>query len=95
MKTVTISDFQKNLLEYLKISTPLVITQHGKTVALWLPVPRRKTEAEWAEFDRAAARVDEFVAELDGMTEEEIVEDFKRWRTGHKRPTEEEKTALL
>jgi antitoxin (DNA-binding transcriptional repressor) of toxin-antitoxin stability system len=84
METVGIREFQENLSGYLEGSTPLAITRHGETIGFFLPAPRKKTEEEWAEFDRAAAGVDQIVAEA-GLSEEEIVEDFKKWRAWQKR----------
>ena len=65
-------------------SAPVAITRHGETLGFYLPAPRKRTEQEWAEFDRAATRMDELMAEI-GMSEEELVEDFKRWRALQKR----------
>lgn len=84
MQTVGIREFRENLAGYLEGSTPVAITRHGETIGFFLPAPHKKTEEEWAEFDRTAARVDQVVAEL-GLTEEEIVQDFKRWRASQKR----------
>lgn len=84
METVGIREFRENLAGYLEGAVPVAITRHGETIGFFLPVPPKKTEEEWAKFDRAAARVDQFVAEL-GMTEDEILEDFKKWRAAQKR----------
>ena len=79
METVGIREFRENLSGYLAGSAPIAITRHGETLGFFLPVPPRRTEEEWAEFDRAAVRTDELMAGI-GMSEEELVEDYKQWR---------------
>lgn len=79
METVGIREFREKLAEYLESSAPVAITRHGETIGFYLPVRRKRTEAEWAEFDRAAARLDKMLAAR-GVTEEELVEEFKRLR---------------
>ena len=84
METVGIREFREKLADYVDRSAPVAITRHGETLGFYLPAPRKRTEQEWAEFDRAATRMDELMAEI-GMSEEELVEDFKRWRASQKR----------
>jgi antitoxin (DNA-binding transcriptional repressor) of toxin-antitoxin stability system len=83
METVGIREFRKNLAGYLESSAPVAITRHGETIGFFLPAPPKRTEEQWAEFDRAAARLDQMIAET-GLSEEEFVEDFKRWRASEK-----------
>ena len=84
METVGIREFRENLSDYLESSAPVAITRHGETVAFLLPAAPKRTEAEWAEFDRAALRLDEMMADT-GLSEEELIEDFKKWRVTQKR----------
>jgi prevent-host-death family protein len=84
METVGIREFRENLSGYLENSAPVAITKHGETVAFLLPAAPRMTEAEWAEFDRRTRRADEIMAEI-GLSEEELVEDFQKWRASQKR----------
>lgn len=84
METVGIREFRENLSGYLEGGSPVAITRHGETLGFFLPAPRKRTEREWAELDRTAARMDELMTEI-GMSEEELVEDFKRWRASQKR----------
>lgn len=79
MDTVGIREFRENLSGYLDESAPVAITRHGETIGFYLPVAPKRTEQEWAEFDRAAARLDRMLAET-GLSEEELIEDFKKWR---------------
>jgi len=74
---VGIREFRDNLASYLLQSeTPVAITRHGETVGFYLPVRRRRTEAEKEAFTEAAARVDKMMAEL-GITEEDIAKDLE------------------
>jgi hypothetical protein len=84
IEAVGIREFREKLSAYLESRTPIAITRHGEIIGFFLPSPRKRTEREWAEFDRAAARLDQIIAET-GLSEEEIVEDFKKWRASQKR----------
>jgi PHD/YefM family antitoxin component YafN of YafNO toxin-antitoxin module len=82
METVKIGirEFREKLATYvLGAEAPLAITRHGDTIGYFLPARRKRTDAERAAFREAAARVQEDMAAA-GITEDEIMEDFKRWR---------------
>jgi prevent-host-death family protein len=77
---VGIREFRENLANYLLQSDkPVVITRHGDTVGYYLPARRRRSEAERAQLKEAAARLQEMLI-AEGISEDEIIEDFKRWR---------------
>jgi prevent-host-death family protein len=77
---VGIREFRENLANYLLQSDkPVVITRHGDTVGYYLPARRRRSEAERAQLKEAAARLQEMLLG-EGITEDEIIADFKRWR---------------
>ena len=79
---VGIREFREKLANYLLQSDkPVVITRHGDTVGYYLPARRRRSEAERAELKEAAARLQEMLI-AEGITEDEIIADFKRWRAG-------------
>jgi antitoxin (DNA-binding transcriptional repressor) of toxin-antitoxin stability system len=78
--TVGIREFRENLSTYLLESqSPVAITRHGDTIGFFIPAPRKRTEAERAALRDAAARWQKMLDE-EGITEEEIVADFKEWR---------------
>lgn len=79
METVGIREFRENLASYLESSAPLAITRHGATVAFFLPVAHKRTDEEKAALYQAAAQVREMLASK-GITEDEIVEEFKQLR---------------
>ncbi len=82
---VGIREFRENLATYLLESdAPVAITRHGDTVGYFIPTRRKRSEEERAALKEAAARLDALLAEK-GVTEDELVADFKRWRAGKRR----------
>ena len=79
-QSVGIREFRDNLATYLLESDkPLAITRHGDTIGYYLPTRRKRTEAEKAALDALHARIQQEMAEV-GVTEDEIIEDFQRFR---------------
>jgi PHD/YefM family antitoxin component YafN of YafNO toxin-antitoxin module len=77
---VGIREFRENLANYLLQSDkPVAITRHGDTVGYYLPARRKRSDAERAQLKEAAARLQEMLLG-EGITEDEIIADFKRWR---------------
>jgi antitoxin (DNA-binding transcriptional repressor) of toxin-antitoxin stability system len=82
METVKIGmrEFRSKLAQYLlEADTPIAITRHGETVGFFIPARPKRAEAEKAALQDAAERFDRLLAES-GVTEEELVADFKTWR---------------
>ena len=78
--TVGIREFRENLAAYLLESdTPVAITRHGDTVGYYIPARRKRTEEERAALEEAAKRLADVLA-AKGLTEDELVADFKKWR---------------
>jgi len=83
--TVGIREFRENLAAYLLESdAPVTITRHGDTIGYFIPARRKRSEAERAALKEAAAQLDALLA-AKGVTEDELVADFKRWRAGKHR----------
>ncbi|MGO9274639.1 MAG: prevent-host-death protein [Terriglobia bacterium] len=79
---VGIREFRENLASYLlQNKKPVAITRHGDTVGYYLPARRQRTESERAALKEAAARLPELLV-AGGISEDEIVAEFKRWRAG-------------
>jgi PHD/YefM family antitoxin component YafN of YafNO toxin-antitoxin module len=79
---VGIREFREKLAKYLlETEVPVAITRHGDTVGYYIPARRKRTEAERTALKEAAARLQAMLA-AEGISEEEILEDFKRWRAG-------------
>lgn len=82
---VGIREFREKLASYLLDSDkPLAITRHGDTVGYYLPARRKRSEAERSALRQAATRLQEMLA-AEGITEDEMVADFKRWRAGRRK----------
>ena len=82
---VGIREFREKLASYLLESeTPVTITRHGDTVGYYIPARRKRAETERAALKEAASRLQEVLASQ-GISEEEVLADFKRWRAGQKK----------
>jgi len=81
---VGIREFRDNLASYLLESeAPVAITRHGDTVGYYIPARRKRSESEREALRQAAERMEAMLA-AKGISEDEILEDFKRWRAGHR-----------
>ena len=82
---VGIREFRERLANYLlQTDKPLAITRHGDTVGYYLPARRKRSETERAALKEAAARLQELLA-AEGIHENEVIEEFRRWRTGRRK----------
>ena len=82
---VGIREFREKLATYvLESDAPVAITRHGDTVGYFIPARRKRTEEERAALKDAAAQLDALLT-AKGITEDELVADFKRWRAGKRR----------
>ena len=82
---IGIREFRDKLATYLLESeTPLAITRHGDTVGYFIPARRRRTEAERDALEQASTRWQK-ILDHKGLSEDQVVEDFKRWRPKKKR----------
>lgn len=79
---VGIREFREKLSSYLLENEETVaITRHGDTVGYYIPARRKRTETERATLKEAASRLQKTLA-AEGISEKEILQDFKRWRRG-------------
>jgi PHD/YefM family antitoxin component YafN of YafNO toxin-antitoxin module len=82
---VGIREFREKLANYLlQTDKPVAITRQGDTVGYYLPARRKRSETEHAALKEAAAHLQEILA-AEGLHEDEVIEDFKRWRTGRRK----------
>jgi hypothetical protein len=65
----------------LETEVPVAITRHGDTIGYYIPARRKRTEAERTALKEVAARLQQVLA-AEGISEEEILKDFKQWRVG-------------
>ena len=76
---VGIREFRENLSTYLESKTPVAITRHGATIGVYLPTRPKPSQADLEALRIAGEKMQEFLASA-GLTEDEIVEDFKALR---------------
>jgi len=82
---VGIREFREKLASYLLESdTPVAITRHGDTVGYYIPARRKRSEADRTALKEAAGRLQKML-EAQGISEDEIAADFKRWRSGRRK----------
>jgi PHD/YefM family antitoxin component YafN of YafNO toxin-antitoxin module len=82
---VGIREFREKLASFLLESDAAVaITRHGDTVGYYIPVRRKREESDRAALKEAASRLQQALA-AEGISEEEILADFKRWRRSGKK----------
>ena len=83
--TVGIREFRENLAVYLLESDgPVAIANNGYTIGYFIPARRKRSEAERTALKEAATQLDALLA-AKGVTEDELVADFKRWRAAKRR----------
>jgi PHD/YefM family antitoxin component YafN of YafNO toxin-antitoxin module len=82
---VGIREFREKLASYLlETDMPVAITRHGDTVGYYIPARRKRAEADRAALKEAASRLQVALA-AEGISEEEILKDFKQWRAGRRK----------
>lgn len=82
---IGIREFREKLATYLlEAEQPLAITRHGDTVGYYIPARRKRTDADREALKEAATRLQEAM-EAEGLSEEEVLKDFKRWRRSGRR----------
>ena len=82
---VGIREFREKLATYLlETEEAVAITRHGDTVGYYIPARRKRSEADQAALKEAASRLQQALA-AEGISEEEIIRDFKRWRRGERK----------
>ena len=78
---VGIREFRENLATYLLESDmPVVVTRHGDTVGYYIPARKTRTDADREALREAAQQLQKMLR-AEGLSEDEIVSDFARWRT--------------
>jgi len=82
---VGIREFREKLASYLlETEETVTITRHGDTVGYYIPARRERSDVERAALKEAASRLQEMLA-AEGISEEEILKDFKHWRRGERK----------
>ena len=79
-RKVGIREFREKLATILLESDePVAITRHGDTVGYYLPARRNRSQADRDALKKAASHFQSML-EAQGISEDEIVADFRNWR---------------
>jgi len=82
---VGIREFREKLASYLLDSNnPIAITRHGDTVGYYIPARRSRSETDREALKQAAGCLQQALT-AQGISEEEILADFKHWRRARKK----------
>jgi PHD/YefM family antitoxin component YafN of YafNO toxin-antitoxin module len=82
---VGIREFRDKLANYLLESdAPVTITRHGDTVGYYIPARRKRSESERDALRQMAAQMQGMLT-AGGITEEEVLQDYKSWRIGNRK----------
>jgi len=82
---VGIREFREKLANYLlETDVAVAITRHGDTVGYYIPARHKRTEADRASLKEAASRLQAALI-AEGISEDEILKDFKQWRSGRRK----------
>ncbi len=82
---VGIREFRENLASYLlESSTPVAITRNGDTIGYFIPSRRSLSPQDWQTLEGAAGQLAAMLADK-GISEDEILQDFKRLRSAKRK----------
>jgi len=82
---VGIREFRERLATFLEAGAPVAITRHGETIGFYIPTRRKPKNEDLTALRTAAAQLDAMI-EAAGVTEDELVEDFKKARRSGRKP---------
>jgi antitoxin (DNA-binding transcriptional repressor) of toxin-antitoxin stability system len=81
LEKIGIREFRNNLAKYISATEPVAIMRHGQTVGYFLPTHKKPEQAELESLKIAAEKLDRLLAEK-GITEDELVSEFRQLRRG-------------
>jgi antitoxin (DNA-binding transcriptional repressor) of toxin-antitoxin stability system len=76
---IGVRELRDKLATCLESTVPIEVTRHGQTIGFYIPVAKRPGQGEREALLEAGHRMQGELARL-GLTEEELVADFRRWR---------------
>ena len=81
LEKIGIREFRNNLAKYISATEPVAVMRHGQTVGYFLPTHTSPEQAELESLKVAAEKLDRLLADR-GITEDELVEEFRQLRQG-------------
>ena len=76
---VGIREFRERLASYLDLADPIAVTRHGETVGFFIPARPSRKASELEALRAAATFLDQQIASA-GVSEDDLVEDFRESR---------------
>ncbi len=76
---IGVRELREKLTSCLESTVPIEVTRHGQTIGFYIPIPRRPGQAEREAMLEAGQRMQAELARL-GVTEDEVMAGFKKWR---------------
>lgn len=83
VQKVGIREFRAHLPEYLMAALPVAITRHGETIGFYIPARHQTEQAELNALKQAALQLEKLLASH-GVSEDEILSEFRALRKGKK-----------
>jgi antitoxin (DNA-binding transcriptional repressor) of toxin-antitoxin stability system len=81
---IGVREFRTHLPEYLLKAAPVAITRHGETVGYYIPTRRHPEKEELEALKQAAFQLEKLLASH-GISEEELLAEFRDMRAKDKR----------
>lgn len=79
---IGVRELREKLSLFLESSETLEVTRHGQTIGFFIPIPGKSGQAQREALLEAGKRMDDELIRL-GLKEDELMEEFKRWRQNH------------
>ena len=80
---VGVREFRAKLPAYLESMSPVAITRHGETIGYYIPAHRGRPQVELDALKAAAAKLEAMQA-AKGVSEDELIADFRAIRAADK-----------
>lgn len=81
---VGIREFREKLASFLESKAPIAVTRHGETIGLYIPTLRKPKDVDLKALKTAAAQLAAMMQKI-GVTEDDLVADFKKVRGSTRR----------
>jgi hypothetical protein len=80
---IGVREFRRELPKYIYGETPVEVVRHGHTVGFYFPVKREDKSADIQAL-KVIAEQFEYLLSQKGLTEDDIVHEFREMRRGSK-----------
>ena len=81
VEKIGVREFRNNLAKYINASKPIAVIRHGETVGYFSPTKKKPEQADLESLRIAAEKLERLLVDS-GITEDELVEEFRELRQG-------------